>query len=28
MSTNINGPCSNFEASLGKGDVLALRDLY
>jgi len=28
MSTNINGSCSNFEASLGKGDVLALRDLY
>ncbi len=28
MSTNINGPCSNFEASLGRGDVLALRDLY
>lgn len=28
MSTNINGTCSNFEASLGQGDVLALRDLY
>jgi hypothetical protein len=28
MSTNINSACSNFEASLGKGDVLALRDLY
>ena len=28
MSTNINGTCSNFEASLGRGDVLALRDLY
>jgi hypothetical protein len=28
MSTNINGPCSHFEASLGKGDVLGLRDLY
>ena len=28
MSTNINGTCSNFEASLGEGDVLAMRDLY
>lgn len=28
MSTNINSDCSNFEASLGKGDVLALRKLY
>lgn len=28
MSTNINGDCSNFEASLGRGDVLGLRDLY
>jgi len=28
MSTNINGTCSNFEASLGKGDVLGLNSLY
>lgn len=28
MSTNLNSACSNFEASLGKGDVLGLRDLY
>ncbi len=28
MSTNINGACSNFEASLGRGDVLGLRALY
>lgn len=28
MSTNINGTCSNFEASLGQGDVLGLRSLY
>lgn len=28
MSTNINAPCSAFEASLGRGDVLALRSLY
>jgi hypothetical protein len=28
MSTNINSDCSNFEANLGKGDVLALRELY
>lgn len=28
MSTNINGTCSNFEASLGRGDVFAMRDLY
>lgn len=28
MSTNINGPCSNFEQNLGLGDILALEDLY
>ncbi len=28
MSTNINSSCSDFEASLGQGDVLALRGLY
>jgi len=28
MSTNINDDCSNFEASLGLGDILALEDLY
>ena len=28
MSTNINGAWSNFEASLGRGDVLGLRSLY
>lgn len=28
MSTNINGPCSNFEQNLGEGDILALEDLY
>lgn len=28
MSTNINSACSNFEASLGRGDVLGLRSLY
>jgi hypothetical protein len=28
MSTNINSSCSDFEASLGQGDVLALRALY
>ena len=28
MSSAINSDCSNFEAHLGKGDVLALRSLY
>jgi hypothetical protein len=28
MSTAINGPCQNAEATLGRGDVLALRQLY
>jgi hypothetical protein len=28
MSTNINSDCSNFEASLGRGDVLGLNGLY
>lgn len=28
MSTNLNSDCSNFEASLGRGDVRGLRDLY
>jgi hypothetical protein len=28
MSTAINGPCQKTEATLGKGDVLGLRELY